>query len=749
MNLLFIKNDTTGYDKNDEVLKVNIIEVKQNEDGNTVRKEDSFKVCPLYRDTWDSAASVHNIFPEDVNAFNTMDAFYGTLRQKMNEADVIIGTSLGFEFRMLAQSGFIVPDTDKYVDIAKVHAQRMAVGEFGDDGYQVDLTKRYGLSALCEKYDVYYISPAGTFAVNSVEDVYCKEKEKADEFRGIASCKPSSLKELGIDFQELLDARNLRYLKDDNMDITDEEANIFPSYMSKRTRLQKYGELVSDVHMTREDIKDKVVKSCINEIEAYPVKNTGRLLVSYVLDDRRMFKIFNKEFLDSYVAWKNSSVKNESFDTSKLEGVRASGGEYDALKETERQQILADLLGASRKIPAQDMCSDHFQKLVQSMLVTVRSIGKETGQCPEALSLDLKKWDDTINLYMDERSLRQEVSEGVSVPITNAVSTEKNNWVFPVDMLTMMHFPKSINLELEKDCREWWKEASMPSHSMLPFVLDDEKKCKPFTMTTLFSGSEGNVTILDTGTQKYMIDAGVPFTTKLLPALKKAKIDPKEIKGVFITHEHIDHIYAVPQILKKLDCPVYASEGTWDKIRDRFSSLTSEKAYVMPQRLYLTDNLVVDKVATVHDVKEPNGYLFERNGYSALYVTDTGKVTKEMEQAIQKANAVVLESNHDIDLLAKNENYSNSLKWRIVSDRGHLSNEQACKALEQCHADTVSLAHLSKENNTLLHAMNAVETAFDNKKIDDAISFVYLKQDNLDLEKETSKKQKRQISLLK
>lgn len=222
-------------------------------------------------------------------------------------------------------------------------------------------------------------------------------------------------------------------------------------------------------------------------------------------------------------------------------------------------------------------------------------------------------------------------------------------------------------------------------------------------MSRLFpiaSGSSGNCTYIGHAKDGILVDAGVSCKA-IIDALKYAAVDPGTLRGVFITHEHTDHICGLKVLVKKYGIPVFASKLTADElIRAGFSEIEGY-LHIMDGSVAVGD-MAVERFATSHDCTDPCGYVIHLpDGRKCAVCTDLGFVSEEVHRAISGCSALLLESNHDVAMLQKGS-YPEHLKKRILSDRGHLSNI-ACSAelarLIDSGTTRIVLGHLSRENN--------------------------------------------------
>jgi len=220
--------------------------------------------------------------------------------------------------------------------------------------------------------------------------------------------------------------------------------------------------------------------------------------------------------------------------------------------------------------------------------------------------------------------------------------------------------------------------------------------------TMLASGSKGNCTVIEGESGAILIDAGLS-TKELLSRLSRTGCQPETIDAVLVTHEHGDHIRGLDVLARRLGIPVYATEGTLADFLNcrRTSAKPIETHTCRHTEPFSIGSFDVESFATSHDAADPCGFVIRENGARFGYCTDTGILTPHMLSLLHRCDGVVLESNHCPEMLA-NGPYPESLKRRIRSSRGHLSNVAASEALRSLGADVpqIILAHLSEINNT-------------------------------------------------
>ena len=218
---------------------------------------------------------------------------------------------------------------------------------------------------------------------------------------------------------------------------------------------------------------------------------------------------------------------------------------------------------------------------------------------------------------------------------------------------------------------------------------------------SLFSSSSGNSTFISSASTSILVDAGVS-AKRMVKALTDREIDPKTIGGIFITHEHIDHVNAVRILATNNGIPVYATEGTLEALEKSGVLNGKFPVNVMPEEGVAVGDLFIKSFKTPHDSRESCGYTVTLpDGQKAAIATDIGHMTEEIMQNLKGSGLVMLESNHDEGML-RNGPYPYYLKRRILSDVGHLSNNACAEAVtELLKSGTVRffLGHLSRDNN--------------------------------------------------
>lgn len=235
------------------------------------------------------------------------------------------------------------------------------------------------------------------------------------------------------------------------------------------------------------------------------------------------------------------------------------------------------------------------------------------------------------------------------------------------------------------------------------------------------SGSSGNCHFVSEGSTKILIDAGLSGK-KIEKNLMEHQEDLKDIKAIFVSHEHLDHIKGVGILSRRYDIPIYATQGTWDGMEKTVGSIADKNRHIIQTSGdFSIGDLQLSSFAVSHDALEPCGFVVTNGKTKIAIATDLGYVSDEVGRALMNSDLAIVESNYDDELL-KYSSYPYALKTRIRSDSGHLSNIDAGKlatALVKSGITNIALAHLSKENNRPLLAEQVVRTVMEQFGITD------------------------------
>ncbi|WP_251554434.1 MBL fold metallo-hydrolase [Neobacillus muris] len=217
----------------------------------------------------------------------------------------------------------------------------------------------------------------------------------------------------------------------------------------------------------------------------------------------------------------------------------------------------------------------------------------------------------------------------------------------------------------------------------------------------LASGSTGNALYVESDEHSFLVDAG--FSGKQMEALfQQIDRDISKLSAIFVTHEHSDHIKGIGILARKYKLPVYANEKTWRAMESNVGVIPAEQKFIFDMESVKSFGSVdIESFGVSHDAAEPMFYVFHQSGKKLVLITDTGYVSDRMKGIISNADTYIFESNHDVQMLRMGR-YPWNIKRRILSDVGHVSNEDAALAIGDVVGDRtkrVYLAHLSLDNN--------------------------------------------------
>lgn len=221
--------------------------------------------------------------------------------------------------------------------------------------------------------------------------------------------------------------------------------------------------------------------------------------------------------------------------------------------------------------------------------------------------------------------------------------------------------------------------------------------------SVLASGSSANATLIEAAGLRLLIDIGLNCRT-LEQRLKALDVAPESLDGILITHEHTDHIGGLEVFTKKYPVPIFANYNTAAVVERQcrcHQRAVPEFNFFESGLPFMLGDLTITPVPIPHDTAEPVAYVIEDGSHKLGYFTDLGYVTEGVAQAITGCNALILESNHDLQML-RNSGRGFQLISRISGRAGHLSNDQACEAVATYASDelrTITLAHLSRDCN--------------------------------------------------
>jgi phosphoribosyl 1,2-cyclic phosphodiesterase len=222
----------------------------------------------------------------------------------------------------------------------------------------------------------------------------------------------------------------------------------------------------------------------------------------------------------------------------------------------------------------------------------------------------------------------------------------------------------------------------------------------PVRLTILGSGSAGNCAYVETDQARILIDAGFSLR-QIRQRLATIGRVPENLTGILVTHEHSDHIQGLARLSEQLHIPVYCNRPTLEAIEYQLQTKLECRLFTTGASFELGD-VMVETFMVPHDAQDPVGFLLQTAAGNIGFLTDLGHATKLVLERVRRAHVLVLESNHDVKLLQDCPHRPWSLKQRILSRHGHLSNDAAADAAEQIMSAGLRhlyLGHLSGECN--------------------------------------------------
>lgn len=243
---------------------------------------------------------------------------------------------------------------------------------------------------------------------------------------------------------------------------------------------------------------------------------------------------------------------------------------------------------------------------------------------------------------------------------------------------------------------------------------------KMFNFCSLYSGSTGNCLLVQTNETKILIDAGVS-QKKISNALASFNVDFSDINAIFITHEHSDHVLNLGSISKKYDIPVFCNKETLLAMPNQAIKIADKNKNIFKNgETFTFRDLEIKPFSIPHDAANPSGFNIFHDNKKITIGTDIGHINNELLSHFQDSNFILLEANYDPDIL-KYSKYPFQLKQRILSSKGHLSNESAgktlCELITKSNLNMAMLGHLSKENNFPELAIKTVLDELSNQNI--------------------------------
>ena len=221
-----------------------------------------------------------------------------------------------------------------------------------------------------------------------------------------------------------------------------------------------------------------------------------------------------------------------------------------------------------------------------------------------------------------------------------------------------------------------------------------------FQFCSLYSGSSGNCSFVQTNNTKILIDVG-ESAKKIGEALESINVEPSSIDAILITHEHSDHVKGLSVFSKKFQIPVYANLETWNAMPKQKEKIDENNIHIFNFDKFSIGDIEVKPFSIPHDAANPCGFNLYHDNKKMSIATDIGHMNKEVINNLTNSSFILLEANYEPEIL-KCSSYPYLLKERIKGPNGHLSNLDAGKTISYLMnygLNNVMLGHLSKENN--------------------------------------------------
>lgn len=231
----------------------------------------------------------------------------------------------------------------------------------------------------------------------------------------------------------------------------------------------------------------------------------------------------------------------------------------------------------------------------------------------------------------------------------------------------------------------------------------------------LASGSKGNITYLKSNNFKLLVDAGISYQ-RIKQKFIEYNEDLNVIDGLFLTHEHQDHIYGLKMLLKKVKIRnIFLTKGTYNGLAGDIRELIKNPVFIKSDEEFVFNGIKVLPFMLSHDANEPVGFLFTYNDKKIVHLTDTGYVDMSYYSVLEDADFYLLEANHNpTKLMSSPRPYA--LKQRIISEKGHLSNEDASWLMNRLIKNKKAIwvvAHMSEDCNSIEDVEETIIEAFD------------------------------------
>lgn len=243
---------------------------------------------------------------------------------------------------------------------------------------------------------------------------------------------------------------------------------------------------------------------------------------------------------------------------------------------------------------------------------------------------------------------------------------------------------------------------------------------------SLSSGSSGNCEYIEHNDTRILIDAGLSGK-KIKSLLEDINVDIDTIDALFVTHEHIDHVKGVGVLARRHNFKVFANRNTFFNMLGTTKDINEENVHFFEnEQGFDFKDIHIEPINSFHDCSKGSVFTFSADDKKISLVTDTGYIDYKILEKMENSDLYFIESNHDKDMLLQG-NYPWSLKQRILSSKGHLSNDDAANIMSlllKRKKEIIMLAHLSKDNNLPSLATRTIRDGLLNKNINEGTDYI-------------------------
>ena len=243
----------------------------------------------------------------------------------------------------------------------------------------------------------------------------------------------------------------------------------------------------------------------------------------------------------------------------------------------------------------------------------------------------------------------------------------------------------------------------------------------PFVFCSFASGSSGNCYYVGRQDEGILVDVGIS-AKQVMMMLKQNDLRLENIKGILITHDHIDHVLGLETLTKSCPIPIYAHSDCLGGLAEGKATKGIDHSLfrdIEPMQPFQLMGIKVEAFPVMHDGRGAMGYHFDYEGHTLTISTDIGMLDNVVKTYLRRADSIVIESNYDTEMLEKGP-YPFILKQRIAGPFGHLSNLESARFVAECYhprIKNIMLCHLSENNNTPEHAMQCLYEQFRKKQV--------------------------------